>query len=68
MAYRVLLTDPLGPEGLARLREQPELEIEARPGLTPAELSEAVRGFHGLIIRSGTRVTAESSSTPTRCG
>jgi D-3-phosphoglycerate dehydrogenase len=59
MAYRVLLTDPLGPEGLARLREQPELQIEARPGLPPAELSEAVRGFDALIIRSGTKVTAE---------
>jgi (S)-sulfolactate dehydrogenase len=59
MAYRVLLTDALGPEGLARLREQPELEIEARPGLAPADLLQAVRGFHALIIRSGTRVTAE---------
>ncbi|HJQ85316.1 MAG TPA: phosphoglycerate dehydrogenase [Candidatus Binatia bacterium] len=59
MAYRVLLTDPLGPEGLARLREQPDLEIEARPGLSPAALKEAVRGFHGLVIRSGTKVTAD---------
>jgi D-3-phosphoglycerate dehydrogenase len=59
MAYRVLLTDALGPEGLARLREQPDLEIEARPGLSPAELREAIRGFHALIIRSGTKVTAE---------
>src|SRR5207244_2029948 len=32
MAYRVLLTDALGPEGLARLREQPELEIGVRAG------------------------------------
>ena len=30
MAYRVLLSDSLGPEGLARLREQPDLEIDAR--------------------------------------
>src|SRR5258705_9710933 len=59
MAYAVLLTDPLGPEGLARLREQPDLEIEARPGLPPAELREAVKGFHALIIRSGTKVTAD---------
>ena len=59
MAYRVLLTDPLGPEGLARLREQPDLEIEARPGLAPAALNQAVRGFHALIIRSGTKVTAD---------
>src|SRR5262249_46948608 len=46
-------------EGLARLREQPELEIEARPGLAPAVLAEAVRGFHALIIRSGTKGTAD---------
>jgi D-3-phosphoglycerate dehydrogenase len=59
MAYRVLLTDALGPEGLARLREQPDLEIVARPGLPPAELREAVKGFHALIIRSGTKVTAD---------
>jgi D-3-phosphoglycerate dehydrogenase len=59
MAHRVLLTDALGPEGLARLREQPELEIEARPGLSPAELQTAVHGFHALIIRSATKVTAD---------
>jgi D-3-phosphoglycerate dehydrogenase len=59
MAYRVLLTDPLGPEGLARLREQAELEIEARPGLPPGELCEAMRGVHALIIRSGTKVTKD---------
>src|SRR5262245_58009525 len=58
-AYRVLLTDALGPEGLARLREQPELEIEARPGLSPADLKGAIRDFDALIIRSGTKVTAE---------
>ena len=60
MAYRVLLTDPLGPEGLARLREQPELEIVDRPGLAPAELRQAIRGFHALIVRSGTKVTADA--------
>src|SRR5439155_358092 len=33
--------------------------IEARPGLSPAELRDAVRDFHALIIRSGTKVTAD---------
>ena len=59
MAYRVLLSDSLGPEGLARLKEQPELEVVAKPGLPPAELREAIKGFHGLVIRSGTKVTAD---------
>jgi D-3-phosphoglycerate dehydrogenase len=57
--YRVLLSDTLGPEGLARLREQPDLDIEARPGLSLAELCKAIGDFHALIIRSGTKVTAE---------
>jgi D-3-phosphoglycerate dehydrogenase len=53
------LTDPLGPEGLARLREQPDLEIDARPGLSPTALAAAVRDVDALIIRSATRVTAD---------
>ncbi|MGH7893964.1 MAG: phosphoglycerate dehydrogenase, partial [Candidatus Binatia bacterium] len=59
MRYRVLLSDSLGPEGLARLREQPGLDIEAKPGLTPQELCSIIGDFHALIVRSGTKVTAE---------
>ncbi len=59
MAYRVLLSDALGPEGLARLREQPDLEIDAKPGLGPAELMETIGGYHALIVRSATKVTAD---------
>jgi D-3-phosphoglycerate dehydrogenase / 2-oxoglutarate reductase len=58
MRYRVLLSDTLGPEGLARLREQPDLDIEAKPGLSPDELCKTIGDFHALIIRSGTKVTA----------
>ena len=59
MRYRVLLSDTLGPEGLARLREQPDLDIEAKPGLSPEELCRTIGDFHALIIRSGTKVTAQ---------
>jgi D-3-phosphoglycerate dehydrogenase len=59
MRYRVLLSDALGPEGLARLGEQPDLEIEAKPGLSPDELCRTIGDFHALIIRSGTKVTAQ---------
>jgi len=58
MRYRVLLSDALGPEGLARLREQPDLDIEAKPGLSPDELCGIIGDFHALIVRSGTKVTA----------
>jgi D-3-phosphoglycerate dehydrogenase len=57
--YRVLLSDSLGPEGLARLREQPDLDIEAKPGLSPDDLKSIVGGFHAIIVRSGTKVTAD---------
>ncbi|TMB01334.1 MAG: phosphoglycerate dehydrogenase, partial [Deltaproteobacteria bacterium] len=60
MAYRVLLTDPLGPEGLAHLRQHSELEVVARTELGPGELRQAIRGFHALIVRSRTKVTAEN--------
>jgi D-3-phosphoglycerate dehydrogenase len=59
MRYRVLLSDTLGAEGLARLREQPDLDIEAKPGLSPEELCRTIGDFHALIIRSGTKVTAQ---------
>ena len=59
MAYRVLLSDSLGPEGLARLREQSDLEVDARPGLSPAELCDVIGGYHALIVRSATKVTAD---------
>src|SRR5262245_5402855 len=59
MAYRVLLTDSLGPEGLEKLRAQPDLEVDARPGISPEELRQAIRGVDGLIIRSGAKITAD---------
>ena len=59
MAYRVLLSDSLGPEGLARLREQPDLEVDAKPGLSPAELMEIIGQYHALVVRSATKVTAD---------
>jgi D-3-phosphoglycerate dehydrogenase len=59
MRHRVLLSDALGPEGLARLREQADLDVEAKSGLTPDELCRIIGDFHALIIRSGTKVTAK---------
>jgi D-3-phosphoglycerate dehydrogenase len=59
MPYRVLLTDSLGPEGLEKLRAQPDLEIDARPGISPADLKTAIRGADALIVRSGAKITAE---------
>jgi D-3-phosphoglycerate dehydrogenase len=56
---RVLVSDTLAPQGLEVLEQAPGIELDYRPGLTPAELCQAVAGAEGLVIRSATRVTAE---------
>src|SRR6476620_1504878 len=59
MRHRVLLSDSLGPDGLARLREQADLEVDALPGLPKAEGCYVIKDYDALIGRSGTKVTAE---------
>lgn len=59
MAYRVLLSDSLGAEGLARLREAEGLDVDARIGLPPEELAGIIGDYDGLVVRSATKVTAK---------
>src|SRR5262245_31913423 len=60
---RVFISDKLEPAGVELLR-QAKLEIDDRPGLAGAELQEAVRAAEGVIVRSGTRITAELLDEP----
>ncbi len=54
---RVLVTEEIADSGLQKLRDAGH-EVDVRLGLSPAELVEAVRGAHALIIRSATQVDA----------
>ncbi|RME81370.1 MAG: phosphoglycerate dehydrogenase [Caldilineae bacterium] len=56
--YRVLVSDPLARSGLELLR-QAGLAVDVRTGLSPAELIETIGGYDALVVRSGTRVTAD---------
>jgi D-3-phosphoglycerate dehydrogenase len=56
---RVLISDSLADEGLAVLENAAGIEVDYRPGLDPAELLRSIGRFDGLIIRSGTKVTAD---------
>jgi len=56
---KVLVSDPLAAQGLDVLREADGIEVLDRPGLSPGDLLEAIRDVDGLVIRSGTKVTAE---------
>src|SRR3954464_14086858 len=60
---RVLICDKLESPGLDLLR-QAGVELDERHGLTGAALQEALRAADGVIVRSGTRITAELLTDP----
>jgi len=60
---RVLISDKLESSGLDLLR-QAGFELDERTGLTGSALQEAVQAADGLIVRSGTQVTAELLEKP----
>jgi D-3-phosphoglycerate dehydrogenase len=62
---RVFVSDKLEAPGLDLLR-QAGLEIDDRPGLTGAALQEALQSADGVVVRSGTRLSAELLENPGR--
>ena len=56
---KVFVSDKLALQGLEILEQAPGIELDYRPGLSRAELLEAVRDAEGLVIRSGTQVGAD---------
>jgi D-3-phosphoglycerate dehydrogenase len=59
----VLVSDKLEKGGLDLLR-QAGIELDERHGLTGAALEEALQAADGVIVRSGTRITAELLEKP----
>ena len=59
MAQRVLVTDKLADEGLELLRAEPGLEVVVSTKLDTAGLRAALAEADGIVIRSGTTLTAE---------
>src|SRR5438874_12141919 len=60
---RVLICDKLEAPGLDLLR-QAGIELDERHGLTGAALQEAIRAADGVIVRSGTRISADLLEDP----
>lgn len=59
MSYKILITDDLSPEGMARLEAAEDVEFDLVKGLTPATLAERIPPYDGLIVRSSVKVTEE---------
>ncbi|MGO9468001.1 MAG: phosphoglycerate dehydrogenase, partial [Isosphaeraceae bacterium] len=61
MTRRVLVTDKLAEEGLARLRQEPGIAVvvDTRLAQDSALLRQALTEADGIVIRSGTQLTAQ---------
>ncbi len=66
MIAKVLISDKLAPEGVSILEAAEGIEVTNRPGLSKDELLSIIGDFDGLVIRSGTKVTAEVIAAATK--
>ncbi len=57
--YRVLVSDPISEKGVDALRSAPEISVDVNTGLKPDELLKIIGDYHGLVVRSQTKVTPE---------
>ncbi len=55
---KVLVSDNLSPKGVEIL-EKGGLTVDVKTGMSPDELKACIGEYHGLVIRSATKVTAE---------
>ena len=55
--YKILVSDPVSEEGLKLLREVASVDV--RTDLSPQDIMEIIGEYDGLLVRSGTQVTAE---------
>ena len=62
---KVLISDKLSAEAVNIFRDR-GIEVDVKPGLTPAELREVIGQYDGLAIRSATKVTRELLEVATR--
>jgi len=55
---KVIVSDSISPGGVEILKKA-GLEVDVRTGLKPDELKACIGEYHGIIVRSATKVTAE---------
>jgi D-3-phosphoglycerate dehydrogenase len=58
MAKKVLVSDSLSATGIDILRRA-GLDVDVKVGMKPEELKACIGAYHGIAIRSATRLTAE---------
>ncbi|KAK8085352.1 D-isomer specific 2-hydroxyacid dehydrogenase [Apiospora hydei] len=61
---RILVPEKVSPDGLSMLTS--DFEVDLRPGLSADELLDSISSYHGLIVRSETKVTAKILAAGTK--
>jgi D-3-phosphoglycerate dehydrogenase len=56
---KILVTDPLAPEGLDVFKSAEGFEVDVRIGLNADQLKKICSAYDGWVIRSGTKITDE---------
>ena len=55
---KVLITDPIE-QVCTDILQKDGIQVDAKPGLPPDEIKKIIGSYDGLIVRSGTKVTAD---------
>jgi len=56
---KILVSDNLAQSGIERLKAVPDFEVEVNTSLTHDELRQIIKEYDALVIRSGTKVSAD---------
>jgi D-3-phosphoglycerate dehydrogenase / 2-oxoglutarate reductase len=56
---KILISDKMAQEGVDILKAVKEFQVDCKFGISPEELKTVIKDYDALIIRSGTKVTAE---------
>ena len=57
---KILVLDNLSDEGVETFRQAEGFDVDVKPPQTPEELALIIGEYDGLVVRSGTKVTAEA--------
>lgn len=57
--FRVLVSDPISDRGVDALQQAEGITVDVKTGLAPEELLKIIGDYHGLVVRSQSKVTPE---------
>ena len=60
---RILICDKIADEGVKILENVKDFKVDCKFGIIPKELKSIIKNYHGVIIRSATKMTADILET-----